>query len=164
MEADTKIVRMVWLVLLALLLAGCQVVVIPVPVPVAPPVATSAPAATVAAMANDGDVLTQFDAITAACNPDTTMAQQRKALDAVRPMFAGRQVELAGTVVNVRDLSGMYDAIVTLEGTSRDVRITNLSEEQALALNKGQPVVLVGEIDVSGCTAYVQIVGTISPR
>lgn len=152
-------------VVLALVLTGCQVVVIPVPVPLAAaePDSEPAPAQPVDG-ANDPEVLAQFDAITAACSSDFTHAQQERAMDEIRPYFAGREVQLVGTVDNVRDLSGSFDVIVSLDGAGRDVRMPSIPEEQALSLNKGDQVVLVGEVDAQGCWAYVQIDGTLSPK
>lgn len=111
---------------------------------------------------NDPEVLDQLDEFDAACNSGATKAQQKQALEAIRPFFEGREVRLVGTVEDVRDLSGGFDVIVALNGTGRDVRMDNLPEEQALSLNKDDQVMLTGKIDVSGCYAYVTIAGLLS--
>ena len=153
-------------VLLGLLLSGCQVVVIPWPVTVAPAesaetVGALPPAQLQPAGVNAPEVLAQFDAIDVACSSDLTNAQRERGLATIRPFFAGRQVELIGTVFDVRNLGGSFDVIVTLDGSDRDVRMDNLPEAQALALRKGQRVTLAGEVDAGGCWAYVTVVGTL---
>ena len=163
---NTHRFAVVAVVLLGLLLSGCQVVVIPWPVTVAPagsaqPVVAPPLAQLQQAGANDAEVLAQFDAVDAACSSDLTNAQRERGLAAIRPFFAGRQVELVGTVFDVRNLGGSFDVIVTLDGADRDVRMDNLPEAQALALRKGQRVTLAGEVNTGGCWAYVTVVGTL---
>ena len=113
------------------------------------------------AEANDAAVLAQLDAFDAACSAELTRAQQQKALGPIAAYFEGRDVALVGTIDDVRDLSGEFDVLVTLDGTSRVVRMKGLSEAQALALHKGQAVRLVGTVDASGCYAYVTVVGVV---
>lgn len=171
--------RIVAVSLTALLLAGCQVVVVPVPVPVAggePPAAVAedasppAPeplaesATAVAGAINDADVLTQLANMRTACGGGKTSAQQQAALDEILPFFDGREVQLTGTVDDVRDLMDEFDVIVSLDGVDRDVMVDKLPEDLALSLNKGDSVLLAGELEIGHCMMYPQLIGTVTKR
>ena len=170
--------RIIAVSLAALLLAGCQVWVLPVPVPVAvsepsdvvaeaSPSAPEPAAESVAAdssVLNDAEVLTQLANMRTACGGDKTSAQQQAALDEILPFFDGRQVQLTGTVDDVRNLMDKFDVIVSLDGIDRDVMVDNLPDDLALSLNRGDAVLLAGELEIMFCMMYPKLIGTVTKR
>lgn len=161
------------LLTLSLLLAGCNIVVVPVPVDidaaVAAVAATPAPAQAVApspvsGAVNDPAVLAQLEALRAACDSSMTGIQQERALDEVRPFFSGREVQITGTINDVREATSGFDAIIAMDKLSRDILVVDLTEEQALSLNKGDAVLLTGTLEATACGFYVKLKGTIESR
>lgn len=181
--------RAIPLLVAALLFTGCFTpILVPIPVPVekagSPAIATAespaaatvdasqpAPTSTSDASAasgfgtvNDPEVLAQLTNARAACSGDKTSAQQQAALDEVLPFFIDREVQLTGSVNDVRDLNGKFDVIVSLDAIDRDILIDEISKEQALALNKGDAVLLTGKLDLPYCVMYAKLFGTVTKQ
>lgn len=108
------------------------------------------------------EALDQLAARNAACNPDTTSAQQDKALVAPRAYFLGKTVALTGYIDDVRNLDGKYDAIISLEKVDARARIY-LEEALALTLNKGDHVLIEGELEIVGCVFFNDVTGELTP-
>lgn len=133
--------RAIPLLVAALLFTGCFTpVLVPIPVLIekadTPAIATAeSPAATAeeeasqptptltpgagaasgSSTVNDPEVLAQLTNARAACSGDKTSAQQQAALDEVLPFFVDKEVQLTGSVNDVRDLNGKFDVIVSLD-------------------------------------------------
>ena len=122
---------------------------------------TPTPDPALPATVNDLEVISQLSAANTACDQDKTSAQQERALEAPRAFFVGRQISLTGIINDVRSLSTGYDAIVELEKIDSDSTI-DLSEELALSLNRGDRVLLEGELEIKGCWFYNDIKGTLT--
>lgn len=130
----------------------------------ADPTATPEPtvSATASVAVNSPEVMAQFVARDEACDDDATSAQQERALDAPRAFFRGRTIALTGSINDVRDLSSGFDAIISLDKISKDI-LVDLDEELALSLNRNDPVLVEGQLEITGCVFYDKITGTLTP-
>ncbi len=181
--------RAIPLLVAALLFTGCFTpTLVPIPVPIekagtsavatvaspaaateeaaqaAPTLASDASAASGSNAVNDPEVLAQLTNAREACSGDKTSAQQQAALDEVLPFFVDREVQLTGSVNDVRDLNGKFDVIVSLDQIDRDILVDEISKEEALALNKGDAVLLTGKLDLPYCVMYAKLYGTITKQ
>lgn len=94
------------------------------------------------------------------CTSDLTSAQKEAAVKAPRAAIGSREIQLTGTVEDVLPSMSGYRVRTHLDNMAQTVDVNNLPEEDALALAKGDKVLITGKVDAMYCGMILQISGT----